>query len=103
MNLDIGSGICSPRGYATMHTSHLPLQRRVTGEPVVVLDKRTLENMESFINSQRYTIDKLGLSLLKKEGQIQEMKTLWRRERDERRKLERALQAIQENIAPSLS
>lgn len=58
--------------------------------------------MEAFVASQNYTIDKLCLLVLKKEGKMEEIKSMWRKEREERRRLERIVQNMQENIAPPL-
>lgn len=72
----------------------MPLQRAKV-EEVVVIDKEDFTKMENFIASQNYTIDKLCLLVLKKEGKIEEIKTIWRKEREERRRLERIVQTMQ--------
>lgn len=59
------------------------------GEAVVMIDRSSLEQLLQFIDNQNKAIDKLCLSMIKKEGKIQEIKTMWRKERDERRRLEK--------------
>ena len=60
-------------------------------EPLLLVDKSALDALLAYVQLLRYELDKSCLSMVKKEGKIQEIKGLWRRERDERRRLERLL------------